>query len=408
MAEARDAEGWPLRDQPLPLPQQQPPPQQAEAGAPGDGDDATAADEVAVWPALGDDLPAVRGAHLEGADRVARGLQVCIAAAVVLEVVLQLLALFSAPSPMRGRSVDLVVTVCVASVGAATTALQLRASLRARPHSRSELAAALLQVRPALLLWRCATGARRGGGHASGATAGLEQLSPELHRLSMAEASESREAEAAPGATPSAAPSGRTAADDASDRRRHQQEQAANASVGIHALLRTIPIACLLALRWWASLSMCLPACGTAGAVPQDDGGAVSLIGLSLFSASLTLSLTFTRCCAGELRARAERQPRADPLRMPGLTFAVLLLGVLATLWISTIVRIATFSLYVVVFGDAGALTSVITTSLLTVCFFQYEKNLDAFLGTLPGTTPYPTALLPSPFRNDDKCTLCP
>jgi hypothetical protein len=121
--------------------------------------------------------------------------------------------------------------------------------------------------------------------------------------------------------------------------------------------------------------------------VLQGDGAAVNLIALSLFSSATTLSLTFTRCCAGELRARAERQPRTDPICMPGLTFAVLLSGVILTLWTSTVVRMATFSLYVVVFGDVGALATLIASSLLTACFFQYEKSLGAFLGVLPGTS---------------------
>ena len=117
------------------------------------------------------------------------------------------------------------------------------------------------------------------------------------------------------------------------------------------------------------------------------------LIALSLFSSAATLSLVLTRCCAGELRAQADRDPRIDPVSMPGLTFAVLLVSVAVTIWTSVVVRLATFSLYVVVYGDGGALIGVVVSSVLTACFFQYEKSLGAFLGTIPGTS----GLVPSP-----------
>jgi hypothetical protein len=307
-----------------------------------------------------------------------------VAGSVVLEVLLQLLALFWAPSPMRGRSVDLVVVVGVAAAIAITTALQLGSALSSETRSRSEIAAALLQVRPAMLLWRSATAEQRNTAQLRSTTAGLEQLSPELHRLSMAETYETpREVGAAPGGVPDDDTAAET-----SGRRRQQQEANVNASVGTHALLRTVPVASLLALRWWAAFARCIPACGSDdAAVLQDDGGAVTLIAFSLFSSATTLSLILTRCCAGELRARANREPRTDPVSMPGLTFAVLLAGVAVTLWTSVVVRLATFSLYVVVFGDGGALTGVVVSSVLTICFFQYEKSLGAFLGTIPGTS---------------------
>lgn len=334
-----------------------------QAAADDDGQQAT------VWMR---DLPAMRGARLDGSLRVAKGLKLGLAFAVVLEVLLQALAFWASPA-MQGRAIDPIVAVGVGGFVSVTTVIQVRSALSREARSRTELAAALLQVRPALLLWRSVAAENRtlsaAGSAATGTAAGLEQLSPELHRLSVVDTSE---VESTTGGV--------------SNNGTEYDEVVVDASVGTHALMRTGPVASLLALRWWAVLSRCLPACATEGA--PGDGGTTTLIALSLFSSACTLSLAFTRCCAGELSTLAARQPRADPSCMTGLTFVVLLLGVICTLWISTVVRMATFSLYVVAYGDVGALTCAAVSSLLTACFFQYEKSLGAFLGTHPGVTP--------------------
>ena len=368
MAEVRDAEGWPIHEQPT-----QPPRPDEER----EHEDEEQAEQQEPRRMATQD---VRGARLDGSSAIARGLQLCIAVSMVLEVLLQLLATL-APSGRYGSTVDHVATIGAAIAIAITTALQVRGALGVgrEARSRSELAAALLQVRPALLLWRAGTTEWRHTTQLRGASAGLEQLSPELHRLSQ-QVERERERR---GVLPSDG-----AGDEASELRQRQHEAVVNASVGTHALLRTVPVASLLALRWWAALAQCTSGCDTGdAAVLQGDGAAVNLIAFSLFSSATTLSLIFTRCCAGELRARAERQPRTDPVCMPGLTFAVLLAGVILTLWTSTVVRMATFSLYVVVFGDMGALATIMVSSLFTACFFQYEKSLGAFLGVLPGTS---------------------
>lgn len=371
----RNAQGWPIRaaarSSEVPPPDR--PPQPADAEAPVDD----AAPRVAAPAIQGDENDAAFSIPA-AAPPTARfaALELLLALSILLEVLTQIRALMC-PSPLQSANVERLVSGGIVCVVAATTVVQVVAP-RGPEILSVEVVAALLQLRPVVLLWRSVCG---GGPSAAvregGRPAGLElELSPEMHRLSVANETadlrSSREGEGEPGQTLET-----RAVADGEERRRDQRAHEAaelDKSVGAAVLLRSVPVSCLLALRWWAALGACLPGCTPAvAAAAGDTAGTVGATTLSLLCSAMTVAVACTRACAGELQSRADRAPRCDPPCLPGLTFATLLLCVTAIMWLSAIVRLSTLGLYVVILGESGGISALIGAGgCLTVLFYEY------------------------------------